>query len=176
MNAKIFGPVLIAVLLVLDQLSKWAVTEKLFRPMLGLGDPMRFTDWLENAPERIAFASQPVTSFFSLTMVWNSGISFGLMAGGGWGVLTISSLLISLFFFVWMLRTRVLWEILSLGLIIGGALGNVIDRVRFGAVVDFLDFYVGQWHFPAFNVADSAISVGVAGLVIHGLFFAKKSV
>ena len=175
MPAQLFGPALIALLLVLDQLSKWAVTEKIFRPELGLGDPMRLMDWLKNAPEMLGNVSIPVTSFFNLSMVWNPGISFGLFANGGWGLLTISSLVIAAGFFIWMIRSKDFWEIVTLGLIIGGALGNVFDRIRFGAVVDFLDFYYGTWHFPAFNVADSAISVGVAGLVIHGLFFAKKS-
>jgi signal peptidase II len=59
---------------------------------------------------------------------------------------------------------------LAIGLVVGGALGNVIDRLRFGAVVDFLDVHAAGWHWPAFNLADSAITVGVAGLVIDGLF------
>jgi len=176
MPAKLFGPLMVVVLLVVDQLSKWAITEKLFRVELGLGDPMRFMDWMQNAPEPLTYVSLPVTSFLNLAMVWNPGISFGLFAGGGWGLLTIMSLVIAGFFFIWMMRTNAFGETLALALIIGGALGNVIDRVRFGAVVDFLDFYWGDWHFPAFNVADSAISVGVAALVIHGLFFDKKSV
>lgn len=176
MPAKLFGPAFILVLLFLDQLTKWAVTEKIFRPELGLGDPMRFMDWLQHAPARLDTVSIPVTSFLNLTMVWNPGISFGLFTGGGWGLLTVASLVIAAFFFIWMLRTEAFAETLALAMIVGGALGNVIDRVRFGAVADFLDFYRGDWHFPAFNLADSAISVGVAALVIHGLFFARKSV
>jgi signal peptidase II len=170
------GPVLAFGILAADQVSKWYVTEHVFRGIAGLGDPMRLGAWLQHAPQRMADATLTLTSFLNLTMVWNQGISFGLMTGGGAGLLTISSLVIAAFFFIWMLRAHALFEIASLALIIGGALGNVVDRVRFGAVVDFLLFHYGNWAFPAFNVADSAISVGVAGLLIHSLFFAKKTV
>jgi signal peptidase II len=172
---RLTGPLLTILLLACDQLSKWAVTEHLFRTQLGLGDPMRLIDWLKHAPERMSDISIAVTSFLNMTMVWNQGISFGLMTGGGAGLLTVFSLVIAAGFAVWMLRSVALMEIASLALIIGGALGNVMDRVRFGAVVDFADFHWANWHFPAFNLADSAISIGVAGLLIHGLFFAKKT-
>lgn len=172
---RLIGPILAFLLLICDQLSKWAVTEHLFRTQLGLGDPMRFIDWLQHAPQRMSDVSIVVTSFLNMTMVWNFGISFGLMTGGGAGLLTIASLVIAAGFFIWMLRSQILFEIVSLALIIGGALGNVVDRQRFGAVIDFADFHWGNWHFPAFNLADSAISIGVAGLVIHGLFFVKKT-
>jgi len=63
----------------------------------------------------------------------------------------------------------------AIGLIIGGAIGNVVDRVRLGAVVDFLDFHVGRWHWPAFNVADSAICVGVAVMLLDGLLLRREA-
>lgn len=175
MNTRVFGPGLIVFLLVFDQWSKWAILEKLFRPTLGLGDPMRFLDWLRDAPARLPDITLPYTSFFNLSMVWNEGISFGLMAGGGWGLLTVLSLIISAVFFVWMLRSHVLPEVIALAMIVGGALGNVYDRVRFGAVADFVQVHWNDWYFPTFNVADSAISIGVALLLIHGLFFAPKT-
>jgi signal peptidase II len=71
---------------------------------------------------------------------------------------------------VWLRRQPEPFLALAVGLIAGGALGNVIDRIRFRAVVDFLDFHFGAWHWPAFNLADSAITVGVALLVFDGLF------
>jgi signal peptidase II len=172
---RVLGSVLVVVLLLADQLSKWFVTESLFRNALGLGDAMRFTDWLVSAPERLPSISLTQTSFLNLAMAWNEGISFGLMSNGGWGLLTIASLLIAVFFYTWMMRTKYQVEAAALALIVGGALGNVIDRIRFGAVVDFLDFHWADWHFPTFNVADSAISVGVGLLLIHGLFFAQKT-
>lgn len=170
-----WGVLTVAAVAVCDQISKWAVTEQVLRPALRLGQPMRFADWLADAPQRLGDVAVPVTSFFNLAMVWNRGISFGLLGDGGWGPLTVMALLISGVFFVWMLRTRDHVESVALALIVGGALGNVFDRIRFGAVVDFLDFYWGNWHFPAFNIADSAITVGVILLIIRGLFFAGKT-
>jgi signal peptidase II len=63
----------------------------------------------------------------------------------------------------------------AIGLVIGGAIGNVIDRIRLGAVVDFLDFYVGSWHWPAFNVADSAICIGVAAMLLESLLLRREA-
>lgn len=172
---KLFGPIVVAAIIAFDQFSKWAVLETMFRRELGLGDPMRFMDWLKLAPERLPNVSIVKTSFFNLTMVWNEGISFGLLQTGGWGLLTIAGLVISAGFFIWMLRATALGEILALAFIVGGALGNIFDRIRFGAVADFLDFHWGDAHFPAFNVADSAITLGVVLLILQSLFFAKKT-
>jgi len=170
---KLLGPIVVIVLLVLDQVSKWFVLEHLFRPRLGLGDPYRFFDWLQSAPERLTEISVPVLPFFNLSMIWNFGISFGLLQGRGL-VLLLGILLIVGFFIVWMFRSRQTPEICALGMIVGGAFGNIADRLRFGAVADFLDFYAGRIHFPTFNVADAAISIGVALLLLHGLFFDKN--
>lgn len=115
--------------------------------------------------------SLPLTSFFDLVFVFNRGAAFSFLANaGGWQkwffvvlALGISAWLVT------MLRQHAHDRLLSvaLALILGGALGNVIDRLRFDAVVDFLDFHWAGWHFPAFNVADSAISVGVALMLLH---------
>jgi signal peptidase II len=172
---KIFAPVFVALIVVLDQLSKWWMLEGVFRPALGLGDPMRLMDWLLNAPARLTYVSLPVLPVLNFTMVWNEGISFGLLSSGGWGLLTIISLVIAVLFFIWMIMSGNLYEKLALAMIVGGALGNVFDRVRFGAVADFIDFYYKNVHFPAFNVADASISLGVVVLLIQGLFFAKNS-
>jgi signal peptidase II len=71
---------------------------------------------------------------------------------------------------MWLARAESHWLQIGIGLVVGGAIGNVIDRIRFGAVVDFLDFHLGGWHWPAFNIADSAITVGVLFLLTDGLF------
>ena len=71
---------------------------------------------------------------------------------------------------VWLRSLASPWATVGIGLIVGGAVGNVIDRLRFGAVVDFLDFHWAGWHFPAFNVADSAITIGVIMILLQGLF------
>jgi signal peptidase II len=81
---------------------------------------------------------------------------------------------IAIGFFIWLLRCQRWQTALALVLVIGGAVGNIIDRVRFGAVADFLDFHAFGWHFPAFNLADSAITVGIAFLLIDSLFFEPK--
>ena len=111
---------------------------------------------------------QVIPGLFSLTYLTNTGAAFGILAGQptrwrqaffvGVGLLALGVIL-------WVrgrMAARNPWYTVSLGLIGGGALGNLVDRVRFGAVVDFLDFYIGSHHWPPFNVADSAICVGVA--------------
>jgi signal peptidase II len=107
----------------------------------------------------------PVTGFFNLVLVFNSGAAFSFLAdAGGWQkwFFVVLALAISVWL-VLMIRHHAAERLLPLGyaLVLGGALGNVIDRLRFGAVVDFLDFHLAGWHWPAFNVADSAITVGV---------------
>jgi len=107
--------------------------------------------------------------FFSLVLVHNRGISFGLLGRmPPWmaPLLTGFTSLVALALIVWLARARESLVALTLGLIVGGALGNIIDRVRVGAVTDFLDFHLGPHHWPAFNLADSAICMGVVILVL----------
>ena len=117
------------------------------------------------------FDSEAITSFFNLVYVMNSGAAFSFLAGaGGWQKWFFVVLAISVCtWLIFMLRQSTTERLLSsaLALILGGAIGNLIDRLRFDAVVDFLDFHYAGHHFPAFNVADSAISVGVALLLLH---------
>ena len=123
--------------------------------------------------------SQVVTPFFNLVLVYNSGAAFSFLAGaGGWQkwffvalALAISVWLVSL------LRHHAQERLLptALALILGGAVGNVVDRLRFDAVVDFLDFHLAGYHWPAFNVADSAITVGVALMLWHQFRYGKES-
>ena len=118
---------------------------------------------------------QAVTSFFNLVMVWNRGISFGMFAEKDARLFLIGmKLVISVLLLIWLARgqEKMLW--LPLGMIIGGALGNVIDRVRWGAVADFFDFHLAGKHWHAFNVADSAIVIG-AGLGIAPFAFGMFS-
>jgi signal peptidase II len=113
--------------------------------------------------------SEPVTSFFNLVMVYNKGAAFSFLADQqGWqrylfaGISLAASLLI-----IWMLKRNPSQRLFcwALALILGGAIGNLIDRLAYGHVIDFLDVYFYGWHWPAFNVADSAITIG-AGLFI----------
>lgn len=108
-----------------------------------------------------------------LTMVWNRGVTFGLLSGDGpWHhlLLAVMAAAIAAFLLRWMARAETRLVAVALGSVIGGAIGNVIDRVRFGAVVDFVDVYVGDWHWYVFNVADAAIVCGVIALVADSLF------
>ena len=115
----------------------------------------------------------PLTDFFNLVRAHNSGAAFSLLADQpGWQRLFFLAVgLVASGVIVHLLRKtqgRPLF-CLALALILGGALGNVIDRAAYGYVVDFLDFYLGDWHWPAFNVADSGITVGAALLILDGL-------
>ncbi len=120
-----------------------------------------------------------IDGFFNLTYIRNPGAAFGLLASTGPVFRTIFFGLASLFALG--LLATIFFRLqhddragqLSVAAILGGALGNLIDRIRYGEVIDFLDFYVGAYHWPAFNVADAAISVGVFFLVLHYLFEKK---
>lgn len=140
------------VTLLADQLSKWWVLEVLDLQTLR------------------QVALLPV---LSLTMVWNRGVTFGLMAGfGDWGYLFLTglSLAVVVVLLVWLRRTESLRVSIAIGAIIGGAVGNVIDRLRFGAVADFIHAHVdtawGQLSWYVFNVADAAIVCGVGVLIL----------
>ena len=160
-----FGLIISVVVFALDQFTKWLVLGPgQFSPpgCREVGYNCRFIE---------------LTPFFDLQMVWNRGISFGLLRAdeglARWG-LVLSSLVIA-GFFVWWLRTadrRV--TAAALGLVIGGAIGNVIDRIRFGAVADFLDFN-GLGFFPwVFNVADAAITCGALLLAFDMIFLSEE--
>ncbi len=117
--------------------------------------------------------SIPITPFFNLVMGWNRGVSFGLLSDvNSWTVwvLPIVVVAITAALLVWLWRADRAWQAVALGLVVGGALGNLLDRLRFGAVADFLDVHVAGYHWPAFNVADSGITVGAVMLVIDALF------
>ena len=146
------GLLLVVAVIVADQLSKHWIYQAL----------------VVDGPRAIV-----VTPFFNLVTVWNYGVSFGMFNSGSsaaaW-IFILLALAISLALAIWLARTDRALVSASLGPILGGAVGNVIDRVRFGAVFDFLDFHLAGWHWPAFNVADAAIVVGVAVLFIDSLF------
>lgn len=144
----LFGMLIAAAVLVVDQVSKWW--------LLGLMETHN------------GFVG--VLPFFNLVMVWNRGVSFGMFAGDSdvtrW-ILVGIAVLISVIMAVVLWKTASRLMALSLGLVIGGALGNVIDRVRFGAVADFFDVHAYGYHWPAFNVADSCIFIGVVLLCVE---------
>jgi signal peptidase II len=159
-----FGLIIAAVVFVLDQLTKWLVLGPgRFSPpgCLELGYNCRFIE---------------LTPFFDLQMVWNRGISFGLLRAdedlARWG-LVATSLVIAGFFAWWLRTAERRMTALALGLVIGGAIGNVIDRIRFGAVADFLDFN-GLWFPWVFNIADAGITVGALLLAFDMIFLTEE--
>jgi signal peptidase II len=121
---------------------------------------------------------ETITSFFNLALTYNRGISFGLFNGGaGLNALifSVAAAAIVAVLIYWLSRAGSPFLAIAIGLIIGGAIGNVVDRVRLGAVVDFLDFHIGSLHWPAFNLADSAICIGVAAMLLDGLLLRREA-
>lgn len=118
-----------------------------------------------------------VLPFFNLVLVWNRGISFGLFGDAphfGPVLLIVLSLAIIAFLIFWLTRTPQRGLYIAICAVIAGALGNVIDRIRFGAVVDFIDLHAFGWHYPAFNIADSAIVLGIAFILFDSIFLEPK--
>lgn len=121
----------------------------------------------------------PVTGWFNLTLAHNTGAAFSFLAGGaGWQrwLFIVAALGISVFLLLWMWRLPLAARALpvALMLLLGGAIGNLIDRVSLGYVIDFIDLHYGGRHWPAFNIADSAIVVGVILMMIESLFSPRK--
>ena len=150
-------PLFILVFLIIlcaDQVSKQIMLDLLF-------DPPRYIE---------------VGLNLNLVPVWNSGMSFGLLSDGGLWVrvgLTALAFLVS-GWFVWALPQLDRRQRFAAAIIVGGAIGNAIDRLRFGRVVDFIDFHIGAWHWPAFNVADTAITIG-AGIWAYSILFGQET-
>lgn len=129
--------------------------------------------WLYDVLVRSGRRDIVVLPFFNLVTVWNHGVSFGMFNNGSgastWAFVGLALAIVAALA-VWVARAERMLPAVALGLVIGGAIGNVVDRVRLGAVFDFLDFHALGWHWPAFNVADSAITIGVALLLLDSLF------
>lgn len=120
-----------------------------------------------------------VNDYFNIVSAWNTGVSFSMFNDYGlWGVIGLSVLAVGIvgYLLYWMSHEQDKFLCVTLGFIVGGALGNVIDRVRLGAVFDFLDFHIGTHHWPAFNVADSFICIGAVLIILHSLWARAKSV
>ena len=129
------------------------------------------TKWLVREWIMVGRRSISITDYFSLVLIGNPGVSFGML-----GAADLSPILLSLVSFavavalvVWLYRIKERTGALALALLIGGALGNGLDRLRYGTVTDFLDFHLGGWHWPAFNVADICVVIGAALLMFESL-------
>lgn len=153
----LFGIFIALLVVIIDQLTKYVVLHHVLKE----------------------YAAVIITPFFDIVRAWNTGVSFSMF--NNWGIsgvyiLSGVALLIVCFLVKWLSTEKNRTMQLALGFIIGGAIGNVIDRVRLGAVFDFLDFHLGDSHWPAFNAADSFICIGAAVIIIHSIFFNKKEV
>ena len=120
-----------------------------------------------------------VTSWFNLILAYNYGAAFSFLAdAGGWQkwALSVFAIGVTLVLLVWMYRLKASekWLSIALAFVVSGAVGNVIDRVNYGYVIDFIDWHYACYHWPAFNIADSSILAGAAMLIIDSLFFAEK--
>jgi len=148
------GIIIALMVLALDQLNKWYMLEVV----------------------QIAEAPIEVFPFFNFVMVWNNGISFGMFQDtkNAQIIFSIIALAISAIMLIWLRKTTCPITAISIGFIIGGALGNTVDRVRFGAVADFFDFHIMGYHWPAFNIADMAVFVGALVLCIDSLFCKRE--
>jgi len=140
------------VIIVLDQWTKFLVVKH-----LSLNSPYAVMPYLNF---RLAFNRGSAFSFLSFASGWQIWLLVGV------------AVIICILILIWLNRIprRAYWLAISLALIFGGAFGNIIDRLRYGYVVDFVDVYIKNWHYPTFNLADSAICVGVVMLIIHMLF------
>ena len=155
----LFGLSVAIIAIVADQLSKYYILHE----VLG------------------SWAVINISPVFNLVRAWNTGVSFSMFNNygslGAW-LLSGMPLLILSFLLFWLKSEKNRFAQAALGLIIGGALGNVIDRIRLGAVFDFLDFHIGESHWPAFNAADSFICIGAGILILQSIFnhFNKKEI
>jgi signal peptidase II len=121
---------------------------------------------------------QVIAPFLKLVLTCNSGVSFGILnrSGASSLIFALAAVLIIAILIVWLHRVRGGFLAVAIGLIIGGAIGNVVDRLlpSRGAVIDFLYFHAGSWYWPAFNLADSAICLGVAAMLLDGLLLRRE--
>lgn len=155
---RLFGLILAALVFIADQAVKWWVINPL---------------GLRSDGDQIV-----VTSFFNLTRTSNYGVSLGFLTAESmemrWGLVALTSL-IALVVLVWMLREQLRGDILPLGLILGGALGNIRDRFFLGHVVDYADLHFGEWRpFLVFNLADAAITIGVVIVLARSFLIREK--
>lgn len=159
---------LILALVIIDQ-----ATKDVFLYLITGGVPLYGAAW---TVVPVPYLMSYVTDFFNLVFTWNPGTSFSLFRALGEAapliIIIATAFIIGYIMHYLFARSRD-WERMPLCLIAGGAIGNLIDRVRFGAVIDFLDFHIGGWHYPSFNFADICICVGV-GLYVLNWYMARR--
>lgn len=153
-DPRITGLAIAFMVFILDQ---WSKAEILKEPALSTHNVME------------------ITPFFNLALVFNRGVSFGMLASHNQPLILICiALAITAILLVWLWRSKEPVTPMAIGCIIGGATGNIVDRIYYGAVVDFLDFHVAGMHWPAFNIADSFVFIGVVVLCAYSMFFEER--
>ncbi len=157
-HATVLGLIAALITLAADQASKYWVLHVI------------------NLPDVRQIVVLPV---LNLTMVWNQGVTFGMLHGlGEWGHLALAgiALMVVGILCIWLRRAENTLAAVSVGAIMGGAIGNVVDRLRFGAVVDFIHAHIGEWSWYVFNVADAAIVCGVAALILESQMYKRPKI
>ena len=148
---RVWALLLVILIVIIDQISKKIIIGMIFNPYRVI----------------------EVTSFFNLVPVYNTGISFGLFNTGselGRWILVFAAIALIIVLFIWLFRTKSVYVVVCLVLVLGGALSNLVDRIIIGAVIDFLDFHLLGFHWPAFNLADSCIVIGALLLLYKSLY------
>jgi signal peptidase II len=174
---KAFCISVIFIVLIFDQLSKWMVMELIMRHS-QTGTALDFFDWIAQVPDKPDFMRFEILPFYNIVLVWNYGVSFGMFNNQSpENALLLSgiSTLIAFGLMLWMFDNKNRYMSIGLALAIGGAFGNIVDRMRFGAVIDFIDIHAYGFHWPAFNIADSCIVIGIGIVILHSLFWDKDA-
>ena len=164
-NRRLFiiSIIIVIIILIIDQMTKVFYLKKI-------------TDLMLNSDGTEFFIKK--TKFLNIVLVWNSGISFGIFNGIKFMSYIIMSIniLISYILIINIIKSNNYTESISLSLILGGAIGNIFDRFYRGSVIDFIDFHIKDYHWPAFNIADSSVFIGIFVYILYDIFKNKHNV
>ncbi|GBE05697.1 MAG TPA: signal peptidase II [Nitrospirae bacterium] len=151
MRKIFFSPAVVFAVILLDYFTKWIIETRVH-------------------PREVI----NVLPFLNIVNVKNTGAAFGMLSGLDNRIFIAIAIIAIILVITYILKTTDNFEALSVSLILGGAVGNLLDRLKIGKVVDFIDFFAGEWHWPAFNVADSALTIGIILFVLANIRHSKK--
>ena len=168
-KSVLYSLLIVFLVIILDQVSKGILLYMILGSVPVGGEAFQLIPY--------PYLMSQVTDFFNLVFTWNPGTSFSLFRSLGESaplvIIAITGVIIGFLGYQLFARKNTKLETVALAMIVGGALGNLIDRIRFGAVIDFLDFHIGRLHWPAFNVADICITIGVILFIISWIINIK---
>ncbi|NMA32409.1 MAG: signal peptidase II, partial [Alphaproteobacteria bacterium] len=168
-KSVLYSLLIVFLVIILDQVSKGILLYMILGSVPVSGEAFQLIPY--------PYLMSQVTGFFNLVFTWNPGTSFSLFRSLGESaplvIIAITGVIIGFLGYQLFARKNTKLETVALAMIVGGALGNLIDRIRFGAVIDFLDFHIGRLHWPAFNVADICITIGVILFIISWIINIK---